>query len=208
MEHTQSVDYQPKRQKRLRKRKSRFNSSSNIFIHLLIHHPALLLTGVLTMLIVSAALAVYSLSYVDITEKAEPEEIAAVVETPMIISSESRNPTPFWLVFAIALSCAGGCALILRCINGVKKPRKVRPAKQVQHTPHRIRTTNNSQGLPVLVPLPPPNQIILKRAKSNLSVMVIPSKHQRSQAKSQQTLAELMDIRQQNSLSTILQDNL
>jgi hypothetical protein len=205
MEHTQSVNYQPKRQKRLRKRKSRFNSSSNIFIHLLIHHPALLLIGVLTMLMVSAALAVYSLSYVDSTETEEPEEIAAVVQTPMTISSDSRNPTPFWLVFAIALSCAGGCSLILRCINGVPRPV---PAKQVQRTPHRIRTANNSQGLPVLIPLPPPNQIILKRAKSNLSVMVIPSKHRRSRDNSQQTLAELMDIRQQNSLSTILQDNL
>jgi hypothetical protein len=204
MEHTQSVDYQPKRQKRLRKRKSRFHSSSNIFIHLLIHHPALLLTGVLTMLLVTAALAVYSLSYVDITEKAEPEEIAAVVETPMTISSESRNPTPFWLVFAIALSCAGGCSLILRYINGVPRPV---PAKPVQRTPNRMRTAKNSQGLPVLLSAPPKNQIILKRAKSNLSVMVIPSKHRRSQDNSQKTLAELMDIRQQNSLSTILQDN-
>lgn len=206
MEHTQSVYHQPTHKKRLKKRKSRFNRSSNIFIHLLIHHPALLLTGVLTMLMVSAALAVYSLSYVDITEKEEPEEIAAVVQTPMTISSDSRNPTPFWLVFAIALSCAGGCSLILRSINGV--PRPVRLAKQVQRTPHRIRTANNSQGSPVLLSVPAKNQIILKRAKSNLSMMVIPSKHQRSRDNSQQTLAELMDIRQQNSLSTILQDNL
>jgi hypothetical protein len=205
MEHTQSVDYQPTHKKRLRKRKSRFNRSSNIFIHLLIHHPALLLTGVLTMLMVTAALAVYSLSYVDTTEKEEPEEIAAVVQTPMIISSESRNPTPFWLVFAIALSCAGGCSLILRCINGVPRPV---PAKQVQRTPHIMRKAKNSQGSPVLVSLPPQNQIILKRAKSNLSMMVMPSKHRRSRDNSQQTLVELMDIRQQNSLSTILQDNL
>ncbi|MEA5524348.1 hypothetical protein [Nodularia spumigena] len=199
MEHSQKVQHPPKQVRRLRK-------SSNIFIHLLTRHPGFLLTGLLTMLMVTTGLALYSLGYVENADNVEPEEIAAVVEKPMTTSTQNSNPTPLWLVMAIAFSCASGCSMIFRLVNRPHQPKKVRKPiigdRASRHlTPnHRPRwETRNLKNSPVFVALQPRKPTNPRWAKSQPSVRVIPSKPRK------ETLADLMDIRQQNSLSTILQ---
>ncbi|TVP59533.1 MAG: hypothetical protein EA343_19705 [Nodularia sp. (in: Bacteria)] len=212
MQHTQSVQDEPNRVRRQTKRKSRLIRSPNILIYLLTRHPGLLLIGLLTMLIGTAALALYSLGYVSSADKVEIEEIPAVVAKPITISSENRNPTPFWMVVAIALSCASGCFIIVRLANRPNQRQQVRkPIKRdcasrpltSKHRPKPEPTTLKSQ--PVFVPLQPLKPMTSRRAKSQSPVTVLSSEHRHPLDKSQETLADLMDIRKQNSLSTILQ---
>lgn len=225
MEHTQSAQDEPNQVRRRSQSKSGLIGKSNLLIYLLTRHPGLLLIGLLTMLIGTAALALYSLGYAGSTDNVElVEEIPAVVAKP-IIPSENSNPTPLWLIAAIAFSCASGCFIIVRLVNGsnqspqVRKPIKrdtgVRVASQRErsygaansltpnHSPEWKPTTLKSP--PVFVPLQPLKPMIPKRAKPQPIVTVVPSKQKHPLDKSKETLADLMDIRKQTSLSTILQ---
>ena len=212
MQQTQSVQDQPKLVRRQTKRKSRLIRSSNILIYLLTRHPGLLFTGLLTMLIGTAALALYSLGYAGSADNVERvEEIPAVVEKPITISSENSNPTPFWMVVAIALSCGSGCFLIFRLVN---RPQQVPPVrKSIKRgasrplTPSRRQTSapKTLKNQPVFVPLQPLKQITPRRTRSQSLATILPSEHKHPLDKRKETLAELMDIRKQSSLSTILQ---
>ncbi|MFN6571024.1 hypothetical protein [Dendronalium sp. ChiSLP03b] len=192
--------------------KSGLIGGSNIFIYLLTQHPLLLLTGLLTMLLGSAALALYSLGYAGNAEQVEPEEIPAVVENPIKTPSETSNPTPLWMVIAIALSCGSGCLVILRLLNRPTQRQKVR--KHINRYPTRV-TPSRPQRLepqtlknpPVFVPLQPLKPFVSMQAKTKPLVTVLPPEHRHPLDKSKESLADLMDIRKQNSLSSILRSS-
>ncbi|WP_414530050.1 hypothetical protein [Nodularia chucula] len=209
MEHTQSPQYPPKPIKRRKKTQSKSISSSNIFIHLLIRHPGLLLTGLLTILMGSTAVALYSLVYAGSPDQVEPEEIAAVVETPITTSFPEKNPTPLWLVFAIALSCAGGCSMIFKSIDRrpqakkVRKPIKVYTSKPltINYSPKWEPKTVNHQS--VFVPLQSPNHITPWKADSHLSARVMSPQQPQGINHRKEPSVKLMDIPPQTSLPTI-----
>ncbi|MEA5578074.1 hypothetical protein [Anabaena sp. UHCC 0451] len=68
-------------------------------------------------------LSYYQLIYVGYVPQIEPEKSAEVVsEEPITTSSNHSNPTPLWLMLAIALSCASGCWIIFRLL---KLPQRV-----------------------------------------------------------------------------------
>ncbi|HYW20932.1 MAG TPA: hypothetical protein VE956_16850 [Nodularia sp. (in: cyanobacteria)] len=214
MEHIQSVQVKRKQVKRQSKSKSGLIGSSNILIYLLTRHPGLLLTGLLTMLIGTSALALYSLGYAGSADNVELEEIPAVVEKPITTSSEHSNPTPLWLVAAIALSCASGCLMIVRLVNRPQQHHTLRkPIKGDRTSRPRPLTPNDRpkwegttlKSPPVFVPVPSRQPIKTRRAKSPSLVTILPSEHRHSLDKRQETLADFMDLRKQNSLSTILQ---
>ncbi|MEA5514856.1 hypothetical protein [Nodularia sp. UHCC 0506] len=224
MEHTQSLQDRPNQVRRQTNRKSGLIRSSNILIYLLTHRPGLLLTGLLTMLLGTAALALYSLGYAGSADNIELiEEIPAVVEKPITISSEHSNPTPLWLVAAIALSCASGCYIIFQLVNRPhnQHPQIRQPIKHDAETSPKERSYRASKPLkpnrsqtwepaivknpPVFIPLQPLKQIIPRGNKSQSPVTVLPPEHQHPLDKRKETLADLMDIRKHSSLSTILQ---
>lgn len=189
--------------------KSRLIGGSNFFIYLLTQHPLLLLTGLLAMLLGSAALALYSLGNAGGTEQVEPAEIPAVVENPIKTPSETSNPTPLWMVLAIALSCGSGCLIILKLLNRPTQHQKVR--KHINRYPTHV-TPSRPQRLepqtlknpPVFVPLQPLKPFVPMQAKTKPLVTVLPPEHRHPLDKSKESLADLMDIRKQNSLSSIL----
>ncbi len=210
MEHTQNVQDEPTQARRQTKSKSGLIGSLNVFIYVLTRHPGLLLTGLFTMLMVTASLALYILGYAGSADNVKVEEIPGVVAKPITTSSDHSNPTPLWMVGAIALSCASGCFMIVRLVNGPNKSQQVRkPIKRASrpltssHRPKSEPTTFKSP--PVFVPRQPLKHIISKPAKSQSLVTVLPSEHQHPLDKRKETLADLMDIRKQNSLPTILQ---
>jgi len=214
MEHIQSVQVKRKQVRRQSKSKSGLIGSSNILIYLLTRHPGLLLSGLLTMLIGTSALALYSLGYAGSPDNVEVEEIPTVVEKPITTPSEHSNPTPLWLVVAIALSCASGCFVIVRLVNGPHKSPQVRKPIKSDRTPRPRPLTPNDRprwkgttfkSPPVFVPVPSRQPIRTRRAKSLSPVTILPSEHRHSLDKRQETLADFMDLRKQNSLSTILQ---
>ncbi|MDB9375111.1 hypothetical protein [Nodularia sphaerocarpa] len=166
------------------------------------------------MLIGTASLALYSLGYAGSADNVEPEEIPAVVEKPITTSSEHSNPTPLWLVVAIALCCASGCWIILRLVNETQQDQQVRkPVKGDRTSRPRPLTPNyrprweptTLKNPPVFIPVPSRQHIMPRRAKSPTLVTILPSQHRHLLDKRQETLAEFMDLRKQNSLSTILQ---
>lgn len=213
MENSQSVQHESIKVKgptlELTNGKSGLIGSSNIFIYLLTQHPLLLLTGLLTMLLGSSALALYSLGYAGNAEQIEPEEIPAVVENPIQTPSETSNPTPLWMVIAIALSCGSGCLVILRLLNRPTQRQKLR--KHLNRNPRPV-ASNRHQRLepqtlknpPVFVPLQPLKPFVPMQAKTKPLVTVLPPEHKHPLDKRKESLADLMDIRKQNSLSSIL----
>ncbi|MBE9198804.1 MULTISPECIES: hypothetical protein [unclassified Nodularia (in: cyanobacteria)] len=213
MEHIQSVQVKPKPVRRQIKNKSGLVGSSNIFLYVLTRHPGLLFAGLFTMLLGTAALALYSLGYAGSADNVELEEIPAVVAQPITTTSEKSNPTPLWLVLAIALSCASGCFIVFRLVNGphqgqqVRKLIKVRTSRPRPLTPdYRPRSEPTTlKSPPVFVPVLPRKPMMPRRGKSQSLVTILPSQHRHPLDKRKETLAEFMDIRKQNSLSTILQ---
>ncbi|MBE9008169.1 hypothetical protein IQ259_24680 [Fortiea sp. LEGE XX443] len=184
--------------------------SSNTIIYLLTQHPLLLLSGFFMMILGTSALAFYSLSHVGGAKQSESESIPVVVEEPITTTSENSNPTPLWMVMAIALSCGSGCYVIFRLFNRSTQPHKVpKPVrsnqKALKSVPKPKWEPQTSQNLPVFVPLQALQPIASMAMKSKSLVEVLPPPHQYRLDKGKESLADLMDIRKDNSLSTLLQ---
>ncbi|MEH1795343.1 MULTISPECIES: hypothetical protein [unclassified Nostoc] len=215
MEKSQSVQREPTRLRRatpeLTNRKSRLKQSSNVLIYLVAHHPWLLLTGCLAMFLGGGVFAVYSLGNAGPVAQEEPEKIPVIVEEPISIPSENSNPTPLWMVAAIVLSCGGGSLLIFKMLNRKKQPQKVQ--KQVNR--HQVRLAqSNYQKLeprlpknqPIFVPQPQlmTMPMMQMQPKAKHLVTVLPAEHKHHLDTRPDSLADLMDLRKDSSLSAIL----
>lgn len=193
----------------LTNRKSRFKQSSNVLIYLVAHHPWLLLTGCLAMFLGGGAFALYSLGNAGQVTQEEPEKIPVIVEEPINAPSENSNPTPLWMLAAIVLSCGSGCLLIFRMLNRTKQPQKVQ--KLVNR--HQARLAQNHyqrleprlpKNQPVFVPQAQLMPMMPMRPKPKQLVTVLPAEHKHHLDTRTDSLADLMDLRKDSSLSAIL----
>ncbi|MFH7028175.1 MAG: hypothetical protein ACHBN1_22915 [Heteroscytonema crispum UTEX LB 1556] len=217
MENNQSVQHQPSQEKAAiaesRNSKSRQIGSWNVLIHLFAHYPWLLLVGLLAMFIGSATLAVYSLGNVGQIEREEAETLQAEVEVPQPIKvpAQTTNPTPLWMVAAIALSCASGCFIIFRLLNSTPRHQKVEKhinrhqARVSQRRKLRVETYP-LKNPPVFVPPQPVKQTVAVPPQTTPMVTVLPPEQNLhlDKDKDKESLADMMDIRKQSSLSAIL----
>ncbi|MBD2436070.1 hypothetical protein [Nostoc sp. FACHB-110] len=205
MEKSQSVNHEPTQliEPKPEPTKSQLGSKgrSNIVIYLLTQQPWLLLVGLFTAMLGTATVAYYSLSHVGGVEQAQSEPLPVIVEEPVI--TERSNPTPFWMVMAIALSCGSGCYVIFRLFNRPQQRYKVlkrvtqQSLKPISQPRWEVQT---SKPLPAMASLQPLNQ-----TKTKSLVAVLPPAQQYRLDKGKESLAELMDIRKEHSLSTLLQ---
>ncbi len=193
----------------LTNRKSRFKQSSNVLIYLVAHHPWLLLTGCLAMFLGGGAFALYSLGNAGQVTQEEPEKIPVIVEEPINAPSENSNPTPLWMLAAIVLSCGSGSLLIFRMLNQTKQPQKVQ--KLVNR--HQARLAQNHyqrleprlpKNQPVFVPQAQLVPMMPMRPKPKQLVTVLPAEHKHHLDTRTDSLADLMDLRKDSSLSAIL----
>jgi len=208
MEKSQSLNHEPTQliEPKSERTNNKLGSKgrSNLFTYLLAQHPLLLLGGFFTMALGTAAIAFYSLSHVGKPPQAQSEPLPVIVEEPVI--TERSNPTPLWVVMAIALSCGSGCYVIFRLFNRPNQPDKI---------PKRVRSQQHA-----LAPIPQPRWEVqtpkrlpptlaslqpLNSAKTKSLVSVLPPARQYNLDKSKESLAELLDIRKDNSLSALLQ---
>lgn len=213
MEKSQNVQYEPTRPigatPELTNRKSRLRKSSNVLIYLVAHHPWLLLTGFLAMFISGGAFALYSLGNAGQVTQEEPEKIPVIVEEPINMPSENGNPTPLWMVAAIVLSCGSGCLIIFRMLNRPRQPQKVQKhinrhqarLAQSHYTRLEPRLPNNQ---PIFVPQPQLMPMMQMPPKTKHLVTVLPSEHKHHLDTRTESLADLMDLRKDSSLSAIL----
>ncbi|MEH1818952.1 MAG: hypothetical protein V7L31_07595 [Nostoc sp.] len=213
MEKSQNVQREPTQLRRatpeLTNRKSRLRKSSNVLIYLVVHHPWLLLTGFLAMFMGGGAFALYSLGNAGPITQEEPEKIPVIVEEPINAPSENTNPTPLWMVAAIALSCGSGSLFIFRMLNRTKQSQKVQ--KQVNR--HQARLAQNHyqklephlpKNQPIFVPQPQLMPLMQMQPKTKHLVTVLPAEHKHHLDTPTEPLADLMDLRKNSSLSAIL----
>ncbi len=218
MENSQNVQHEPTQTTgatpELTNTKSRIISNSQVLIHLLARHPWLLLIGLSAMFFASAVLALYNLGSVGSVKQPEaPDqnpEVATVAEETINTPSEIvGNPTPLWMIAAIALSCASGCVIILRLLNHPEKGKKVQrhlrryPTRSVPSQPSKVKSPppKNPQ---VFVPPPSLTPFVSMQSKTKPLVTVLPPEHSYRMDQSKQSLADLMDLRKQSSLSALL----
>jgi hypothetical protein len=219
MENSQNVQHEPTQPTgvtpELTNSKSRAISSSPFLIHLLTRHPWLLLIGLSAIFFASAVLALYNLGSVGNVQ--QPEEVdnnpdvATVAEAVNNTPSENNNPTPLWMVAAIALSCASGCLIILRVLNRPANAQKAH--KQVRRYPTRSAPSpaptvgaQPTKNPPVFVPSPSLTPLVSMQSRTKPLMTVLPPEHSYRVEKSKESLADLMDIRKQSSLSAILRN--
>ncbi len=213
MEKSQSVQREPTRLRRatpeLTNRKSRLKQSSNVLIYLVAHHPWLLLTGCLAMFLGGGAFALYSLGNPGQVAQEEPEKIPVIVEEPINAPSENSNPTPLWMLVAIVLSCGGGSLLIFRMLNRKAQPPKI--PKQINRHQARLAQSHYQKleprlpkNQPIFVPQPQLMPMMQMQPKAKHLVTVLPAEHKHHLDTRTDSLADLMDLRKDSSLSAIL----
>ncbi|MBD2213005.1 hypothetical protein H6G64_29225 [Calothrix sp. FACHB-156] len=220
MENSQSVQHEATQSTgvtpELTKSKSSVISSSKVLIQILARHPWLLLIGLSATFFASAVLALYYLGSVGIGNINQPQEepeknqeVATVAEAAINTPSETSNPTPLWLIMAIAFSCASGCLIILRVLNRPAKGQKGQ--KQIKRYPTRSVPSQLPQVEPqpsrspqVFVPPPSLAPLASMQSRTKPLTTVLPPEPKYGMEKSKESLADLLDLRKQSSLSTIL----
>ncbi|MBD2194912.1 MULTISPECIES: hypothetical protein [Calothrix] len=219
MEKSQTVQHEPTQPTgvtpELTNSKSRTIRSSQFLIHLLTRHPWLLLIGLSAIFVASAVLALYNLGSVGNVQ--QPEEIeknldvATVAEAVNNTPSENNNPTPLWMVAAIALSCASGCFIILRVLNRpangktIHKTARRYPIRTVPSKPPTVEPSP-AKNPPVFVPSSSLTPLVSMQSQTKPRMTVLPPEQSYRPEKSKESLADLMDIRKQSSLSAILRN--
>lgn len=191
---------------------SELQTSKNSLLHLLVQHPWLLFVGALLALLSTTAIAVYSLGYVGSAEREEPEFVQLEAESPINTTPQttraSNNPISLQIVAAIALSCASGCFVVFLLLN---RPKQQQAQKNPHHPQLRWRQRRQkpqeplpTNNLPVFVP-PVPESAQTPPEPEKPTVTVLPPEAEFNKD-SKDSLASMMDIRKQTSLSALLRE--
>lgn len=198
---------------------SKVNSFKNVLIYLFMHYPWLFLAGLLLMFLGGGALSIYSLSYVDDKIKRKdldlPQPEAVPSKAPSESLEDSKNSIPLWMVAAIALSCASGCLIILKVLNRPKQKKKIKrqvvnrdEIRLAQRRYQAMEARLPKKKTPARAPQPRRTPIMAmppQKAKPKPVVTVLPPENNfNPNQKDQDSLADIMDIRKQTSLSSML----
>ena len=197
--------------------KSKKYSFKNVVIYLFMHYPWLFLTGLLLMFLGGGALSIYSLSYVDdkMNKDLDLPQPEAVPKAPVEGAETKNNPIPLWMVATIALSCASGCLIILKVLNRPKQKQKVKrqvvnrdEIRLAQRRYQAMEARLPKRKTPYRAPQPRRTPIMAmppQKAKPKPIVTVLPPEHEfKPNQENQDSLADIMDIRKQTSLSSML----
>ncbi|MDJ0735516.1 MAG: hypothetical protein QNJ47_15890 [Nostocaceae cyanobacterium] len=214
MESSETLQNQPSETKvpasKSRRRNSKKTGGWNVAIYLLTHYPWLLFIGFLGIFAGSSVVALRSLTHVEKLTNLEPEPIKVKVVKANTTTSEDSNPIPLWMVGAIVLSCASGCLILFRWLNHrVPKQQKTRKNSQRHHKRSEQRHYQKLNLPPVKNPpsvVPPfaqKHQFKIQ-PKKKPTVTILPPDRKLQQNQNQESLADVLDIRKQSSLSAIL----
>ncbi|BAY81988.1 hypothetical protein NIES267_14660 [Calothrix parasitica NIES-267] len=198
--------------------KSKKYSLKNVVIYLFMHYPWLFLAGLLLMFLGGGALSIYSLGYVDDKIKSKDLDLPqpeAVPKAPVESAEAKNNPIPLWMVAAIALSCASGCIVILKVLNRPKQKKKLKrqvvnrdEIRLAQRRYQAIEAHLPKRKTPARAPQPRRTPIMAmppQKAKPKPVITVLPPEQNfKPNQKNQDSLADIMDIRKQTSLSSML----
>jgi hypothetical protein len=212
MENTQSVQQSPQTEASIPESGKTISGraeSKNPLIHLLVHYPWLLPTGLSMICLSTGALAIYSLGYVGRMQQQEAAIAEAEIVKPIKAPTETSNPTPLWMVGAIALSCASGSLILFLLLNRPAQRQKVKNhinRYQARLTKHRPKIAPHPQNMPV-VPTQASVPVVAMPIKTEPVITVLPPEQNFSRERSKESLANMLDIRKHTPLSSILRKN-
>ena len=179
-------------------------SKRSLWTHLLAYYPWLFLTGLLVISLAIAAFASYNLIQVGDLAVEAPDKIPdEVIEEPIGMPSENNNPIPLWMVVLVALSCGSGCWLILRSLKRPKKLQKIQNHTQ----PAQNRNRKLKRRLPRKSAASSLKRMASKPPETKHHVTVLPPEASHPLDTNTESLADLLDIRKQSSLSSILRQS-
>jgi hypothetical protein len=215
MENSQSVQHEPS-QATVTTPNLANNTSKPI--HLLAKHPWILLLGLLLIPVSIAVFAFGDLTQVvDVGQDQAEKSPNVKIEEPIKTPADKGNVTPLWVTFAIgyaapsaiALSCGTGCWLIWRTLKTRKHLRKIH--KQIKRNQpllvqsgYQTLKPNLSKQAPDFILPPSLKEVFTNLPQSEHLVTVLPPEESHHLDDSTEPLAELLDIRKQSSLSSIL----
>lgn len=182
--------------------------SKNPLINLLVHHTWLFPAGLLLIFLGSSAAALYSLGYVGRVQPEEAEIAEAEIIKPIKAPSNPINPTPLWMVAAIALSCGSGTLILFLLLN--------RPAQRQEARNHINRHQKRlakrrseleprpNKSVPAFVPSKPKTPVVAMPVQTKPVVTVLPPEQNVSPNQGKESLANMLDMRKHTPLSTII----
>ncbi len=189
------------------------STGSNAILRLIGQQPWLVWSGVSVFLLATTAIAITSLIRAEggKYEELEPNPVA----TEIAETSPQTSHIPLWLVGAVALSCGAGSLMILKLLNRPSSPPQLRDlnrhssvqtSKQAASLPNRQRRRRlarsgqsvsvAARSLSTMAPIPLSTEPV---------VTVLPPEKSRLE-RSEADLAEMMDLRKQQPLSSILRN--
>ncbi|AKG24165.1 hypothetical protein [Calothrix sp. 336/3] len=220
MENHQNVQHQES-QLDSQASSSKLLSLRSLILYLCLRSPWLLLVALLCGFIGSATFAVWSLGYVGRVDQPEPEVIPVEIVPSNQENPPSGNPLPLWMLAAIAISCASGCLIIFKLINNLSRPNYNFPKRRPSNSSLEPRTpkqlpvfaptpvVKTSAKTPVKIPAKAPVKTSiplpsLKKANVSLTSLNTPLPKKIKISQPQESLADVLDLRKQNSLPGIL----
>lgn len=185
----------------------------NFLLKLLKRWPWLVWTGVWAFLLLITAIAIFSLTYTVGVQQKEPEPTPRAAENPAETSSQTGSPMPLLLLGAVALSCVAGSFVIAkrRLATSSQQPTKLRQRQRSSVkglTRRQQRKQLLQESLPVVTPPEEPQlPVAAVPAETEPVVTVLPPEESHPLDAGEESLVEMMDIRKNRSLSSLLGDN-
>lgn len=185
----------------------------NFLLKLLKRWPWLVWTGVWAFLLLITAIAIFSLTYTGGVQHKEPEPTPRAAENPAETSSQKGSPMPLLLLGAVALSCVAGSLVLAkrRLATSSQQPTKLRQ-RQRSSARGLTRRQQRKQLLQEPPPIPTPPEepqppVAPVPAETEPVVTVLPPEESHPLDAGEESLVEMMDIRKNRSLSSLLGDN-
>lgn len=202
-------------------RRPRQTVNWNFLLTLLKHSPWLIWVGVLVLLFAISFNAISSLIYGSNLPQAEPQPTPVTTQKPVKTSSQTSSYPHLWLFGAVALSCVAGSLVIYKRLNSsqphqrrlrssgralTRRQQRKRTIKALPSERNSRSTTRQRQtsSISTAVESPLPSTPVLD--KSEPVVKVLTPEESQPIDSGEESLAEMMDIRKQRSLSSILQN--
>jgi hypothetical protein len=159
--------------------------------------------------------AIISLMHADIGEQDEPVP-PPVASEPVAASPQASSSIPLWVLGAIALSCGTGSLLLWKRLNRPSSPPQLRarhkhfsarvmPTQAASSQRHQSRKRHTKRVLPVPVPVPSLTTVKPVSVSTEPVVTVLPPEQSYIDRR-EADLAEMMDLRKQQSLASILRN--
>lgn len=215
MEDHQSTQQQPSELKQSKLARTNRRSklpSSNLLVALLKRYPWLLWSGMWVLLLSAAAfissIAIFSLMHTGRVAHQELPQPTVATENPAK-ASQTTSTMFLWVLGAVALTCSAAGYLASQRLNSSSSSAK--PDQPVKRSAARIptrrqrRRRSRHELLPSATPEPKP---ITPPAPAEIEpvVTVLPPEESHPLDTGEESLVEMMDIRKQRSLSSILDE--